>query len=502
MGKVACPSTSQCTAITQDGEEVTFNPTGPGSVDPTTVDAGIAFGYSVSGVACPSTSQCTVTDGAGREVTFSPSVPGTPTPTTIDTGSELVGMACPSRAQCTALSVGSEVTFNPNAPRPPAPATIDSGHSLIGLACPSSRQCTALDKEGQELTFNPNAPGSPTHTTIDPSAIATGGMLINPLSGSIACPSTSQCTAVDNDGREITFNPSAPGGRTSITVDTRGLSEVECPSTSQCTAFGEGREITFNPSAPGTPTPTTIFPHTGQDVTGAACPSTGQCTAVDDVGLEVTFDPRAPGTVTPTTIDTGTELTGVACPSIRQCTAIDHYGRAVEGNPQRVRTWTLQPIGNANALRAIACSSTAQCVAGDRVGNAFVGWPFAASVTHATVGGNQATVRISCTGLVGSYCRAALQLFVVEKLGGSRVIAVGAAKDLRGGRERTVTLARQTVRIRAGHSTIAKVALNATGRALLRARHKLSATLVIKQARPRPDVSQTLEFGVPKHRRQ
>ena len=99
------------------------------------------------------------------------------------------------------------MTFNPTAPGAPTIATIASSTHVTGLACPSVSQCTAIDDgtvgdySGREMTFNPTAPGTPTQTTIDPGTYPEN----------LACPSASQCTAVDNAGRQVTFNPTAPG---------------------------------------------------------------------------------------------------------------------------------------------------------------------------------------------------------------------------------------------------------------------------------------------------
>ena len=198
----------------------------------------------------------------------------------------------------------------------------------------------------------------------------------------VACPSTSQCTAVGGMD-QVTFNPSAPGTPTPTKVDSGTfafLFGVACPSTSQCTAVdGAGQEVTFNPSAPGTPTPTTI--DATNRLSGVACPSTSQCTAVDipgpgrpsAPGQEVTFDPSAPGTPSPTTIDGGQALYGVACPSVSKCVAVDRSGRAVEGDPANPNGFTVEPIAGANALMAVSCSSMAQCVTVDSVGHGFVG---------------------------------------------------------------------------------------------------------------------------------
>src|ERR1700733_1520302 len=49
----------------------------------------------LGGLACPSATQCTAFDFSGQQVTFDPSSPGTPTPTPVDANG-LGGVACPS----------------------------------------------------------------------------------------------------------------------------------------------------------------------------------------------------------------------------------------------------------------------------------------------------------------------------------------------------------------------------------------------------------------------
>src|SRR6266496_468323 len=71
-------------------------------------------------------------------------------------------------------------------------------------------------------------------------------------STSIACPSVTQCTAVDNGGGEVTFDPtSTTPNSTARTVDAGQINlAVACPSAAQCTAVSEtGSEVTFNPTA-------------------------------------------------------------------------------------------------------------------------------------------------------------------------------------------------------------------------------------------------------------
>jgi hypothetical protein len=62
----------------------------------------------------------------------------------------------------------------------------------------------------------------------------------------------------------VTFNPTAPGIRMRVLLDhdhNDALVDVACPSASQCTAINaRGIELTFNPQPRGTPSPQCVVP--------------------------------------------------------------------------------------------------------------------------------------------------------------------------------------------------------------------------------------------------
>ena len=228
--------------------------------------------------------------------------------------------------------------------------------NLAGVACPSGSQCTAVDSYGRRVTFDPTAPGTPTPATID------GGHALR----AVTCPSASQCTAIDYSGQQVTFDPSAPDYPTPTTIDsgTTTLLGVACSSVSQCTAVDSaGGQVTFNPSAAATPTPVTI--DSGRVLGGVACPSGSQCTAVDYSGGMVTFDPNAASAPAPITIDSGNALSAVACPSATQCTAVDYYGLQVTFDPTKSTALAPITIDSGHPLYAVACPSVSQCTAVD-----------------------------------------------------------------------------------------------------------------------------------------
>ena len=251
----------------------------------------------------------------------------------------------------------NEVTFNPTSGSSEAPATIDSGENY-SVACPSSTQCTAADHSGQEVTFNPTSGISMTPATID-----TGG-----YPQGVACSSETQCTAVDERGHEVTFNPTSPAKPNSILINSGNeLHSVACPSSTQCTAVDEyGHKVTFNPSSPGIKTPATIDGD-GYQVYSVACPSETQCTAVDNYGREVTFNPITGVSKAPVPI--GEDLFRVACPSSTQCTAVNYDGYEVTFNPSSGSHETPVSIDPGNYLEGVVCPLSTQCTAVDGEGN-------------------------------------------------------------------------------------------------------------------------------------
>jgi hypothetical protein len=254
------------------------------------------------------------------------------------------------------------VSFDPKAPVSPSPVTISSGDSFYTLACPSSSQCTAVTGSGKEVTFDPAAPAGRTSATVDSSTVY-----------GLACPTVTQCTAVDFSGQEVTFNPKSPGSPTPKTVDgTAGLNAVACPSTSLCVAVdNNGEELAFNPAAPGTPALHTIAP--GTYLAAVACPSTTQCSAVDGLGRVVTFNPGSPAGASLADVDGGRYLVSISCPSTSFCVAVDGLGYAVEGNPAIASSWKSHRIAGATYIAAVSCTSTALCVASDHSGHALIG---------------------------------------------------------------------------------------------------------------------------------
>ena len=300
----------QCTAV--GGErQFTFDPRPPGAVISTTLDGNLmpSGAAALTAVACPSVSQCTAVDNFGNEITFDPRARADGVPVSINRYSQLWGIACPAARQCTAAGAHGRVfTFDPTRPAT-ATATVvgPPEFPLVPVACPSSRQCTVVGRDGREVTFDPVSPGARTRARV----------VGNDEVDAVACPSARRCTAIGLDGRVVTFAPRPPVRAISTTVHAGEgvpLTAVACPSVGACAAVDTaGDEVKVDPTTPVRSTRTTLDCEfeihagcVGKTLSALACPSTRRCTAVDNFGQQVTFDPislpRATSTPAPTMI--------------------------------------------------------------------------------------------------------------------------------------------------------------------------------------------------------
>jgi hypothetical protein len=249
---VACPSSSQCTAVValgvgRDNELLTFNPATGAVRDPFKLPGRFpTYPARVSGISCPSTSQCTTVGDV--TVTFDPTS-GTPNaagpvllssrpnphpspgvPATEPAGFQSVD--CPSATQCTALGgYGSdesgpqstvEVTFDPTtgSANGAGEKTLATGENASGsgVSCPSASQCTAFSSVEPltEQTFDP---------ATGPAAGAKGGE-VDAIRGYVACPSTSRCVLVSVFGPISTFTPTSGKVTDTLVLDKKAAAQV------------------------------------------------------------------------------------------------------------------------------------------------------------------------------------------------------------------------------------------------------------------------------------
>jgi hypothetical protein len=331
--------------------------------------------------------------------------------------------------------LGDESTFDPRAPGSPTLVTVTHPFFFKSLACASTTQCTVFDFGGA-VTFDPLAPATEVRSSV-----------VGCRSCLLACPSTAQCTEVDQSlGGEWTFNPTTFAGRLKL-VAMGGVPTVAvaCPSAQRCVAAAVGprllymaiyeaaekakidlnlvttrpeTEVTFNPRAHSQPTHALSVIPDSAEPTAVACPSARQCTIVDSTGGQRTFDPGRPPwyKLGLPRIDAA-GLTSIACPSRRQCTAVDDRGREVTFDPtSRALNVTydgpyrpaVRRIDTAG-LTSVACPSLVQCTAVDDKGREVTFDPTSPRRTAAR--------RIDTTGLTSIACPTLPQCTAVDGAG-------------------------------------------------------------------------------------
>src|SRR5579875_3518572 len=332
LNRLACPSTSQCTAVDGQGHAVTFDPQSP-----KTVISAVVTTHDPTAIACPSITQCTVVDVSGDASTFDPESSAGATPVQIDAGAIPISLACPSTTQCTLVDVnGQALTFNPQALNTaPRPISLDPNHVLISVQCPgaSTTWCVAVDTSGRALAFDPTG-----HYSAQP-PVQIDSSTSNSVQAAACSPVSDQCALVDNAANGVAFTaPSrqAPAPGSSGTAEYGPNAAVPtalfCPADGTCVAVdGHGSESTFDPQSLliGVAVPV----DKGQTLADVACPSATQCTAVDRAGQEVTFNPSSPSGAVPVPIDGHTTLGALACPTADRCTAVDLGGSEVTFTP-------------------------------------------------------------------------------------------------------------------------------------------------------------------------
>jgi hypothetical protein len=188
----------------------------------------------------------------------------------------------------------------------------------VSPSCPTTTQCTAIDNSNGIVTFDPTSSATPDPSTT-PEAV-----------GTISCPSASLCVAAG--ASILVFDPAAPAAAVRTTAPGNGLYEIECPTTTQCTGLGKDFQLTFDPRSPGAGQPVKItkFDDTLRNL---ECPSVNQCVATESPRPS---SPGAPYTVfalgfdpAKTTKPVRTELYlsgSLSCVSARQCTSVGSDG--------------------------------------------------------------------------------------------------------------------------------------------------------------------------------
>lgn len=221
----------------------------------------------------------------------------------------------------------------------------------------------------------------------------------------LACPTATQCVAVDSDGREVSFDPADASAWSAYTIDgTRALTGLACPAASQCVAVdGQGAAITFDPEDAGAaarryvidPAPLVAAP--GNALAAVSCASTSLCIAVDQQGHVIGFSPVGTPDARMAAFSAEATLGGqhlLACPSVTQCSVFggSDTGTGSQSTAQSLTTFdprsleelATAPVPSSVALTQLACPTVGECIgAGLSLSNVGgqLGWSGTVTVT-------------------------------------------------------------------------------------------------------------------------
>jgi len=347
LAGISCPSRSLCVIAAARAIATSSKPTAQASAWRV-----VTFGATniLSAISCPMASLCAADDDDGHIVTSGRPAAGARTWRTISLpDSPLIsGVSCPSRSLCVAtagpsVAVSRDPTGGPGSWRTLEPAR-PAGEPALGqigpVYCASVKLCVVLAGSDVLVSTSPTGGQRAWHAArIDEASVQCGEFPEQTCPANlaaVACPTTSLCVAVDDQGNVVTStDPTA--GPSAWTLRNVGIESQ-------------------NPTD-GTVPPPTI-----------SCASTHLCAIANYLGyVDTSTNPAGPaGAWVHTNLhDAGSQtdpngLTGVSCAPISSCVVIDGAGHVfTSSNPAAQPTqWTRTTISAEAPLAGVSCSGT------------------------------------------------------------------------------------------------------------------------------------------------
>ena len=507
---VSCPSESLCVAVDAMGNELTsFD---PGSPAATWSGANIDGATPLTGVSC-TPSACFAVDVAGNVLASSNGWHPRP----VDAALNMTGISCTSSLGCLAVDAGGNAlaSGDPAAPDATAPAPtwssttpIDARGGLAGASCTASGLCVAVGSHGEALASdNPTAP-IPGWAE----SSADGG---EALAG-ISCLASGFCAAVDTHGHATVGRVPAPfsvaAGPAEVTATNAVLSGLVDPHDATLlgcsfeygtsTAYGQSVACASLPFANGGLQPVSapvsgLQPNTtyhyrllASSASGTGAGEDSTFTTAVSSGVPLVF-PHPSIAGTPAVGQRLTCRSGVPSGSTAQLTYL--WLRNLLPIPGAIGS--SYTVKGSDTGRHLQCQVTARDAGGSATArSAFVTVPvqgIPASSGETVVGrararGARLSVPVTCSAQAAAGCQIVLRVTVVETLRAGRVIAITARagavrRAAHAGALRQVTLSLGSVRARLarGQRATLSLRLNAAGRRLLAARHRMPVLVAV-----------------------
>ncbi len=502
---VSCASNSLCVAVDASGNA--FVSANPGE------SAGggaswreIPIGHALTAVSCVAGPLCVAVDKAGEVLESSEPAGSWAPPRQID-NSPLLAVSCASAPAGVCVAVDETgvalASGNPGAGLPgTSTATWSATPLALSASTPTAASCAAAglcvlstDNGGAYIGDTPTAAAPAwTFAPIDSPAQLAG----------VSCVAEGLCAAVDNAGRVLVTRVPAPAvvagtpsavGETSATVtgtvDTNDATLASCRleyGTSE--AYGQSAPCPSTLAAGSTNQPVSatlsgLTPNVTYDYRLVAVSASGEARTAN-----ATFKTTAPPLVQPHPSISGipapgqrlTCKSGVSGSGASSATLSYAWLRNTKGIAGA--SGSTYVVASADVSHHLQCRVTATNAGGGASAtSAFVTVPAGGlgAISETQVGtprvaGRTVSVTVTCSAQAAGSCTITLRLTAVETLRGGRVIAVAATRRTT---RRTVTLGAVTAHVSPGQRGTVTVALNATGRRLLKSLHKLSAKLSV-----------------------
>ncbi len=507
---VSCASNSLCVAVDGSGNAfVSTNPGEGGGANANWTKVGIDTGRPLTSVSCVAGPLCVAVDKAGN-VLASSEPAGSWVTRQID-DSPLLAVSCASAPAGVCVAVDEAgaalASGNPGAGLPNA-STATWSATPLGLVggTPTAASCAAAglcvlgaDNGSAYIGDNPTAAvPSWASTPIDSPTKLTG----------VSCVSEGLCAAVDNAGgvlvtrvhapAVVTGTPNAVGETTATvtgTVDTNDATLASC-------RFEYGTSEAYGQSVP--------CGAGGTQVIAAGSANQPVSAALSGLAANVTYDYRltavsASGeartanatfkTTSPPLVQPHPSIGGIPAPGQRltcksgvsgsgASSATLSYAWLRDTKAISGASGSTYTVASADVTHHLQCRVSATNAGGSASAtSAFVTVPAGGlgAISETQVGtprvaGRTVSVTVTCSAQAAGSCAITLRLTVVETLRRGRVIAVAATRRTS---HKTVTVGAVTAHVPPGQRGTVTVALNATGRRLLKSLHKLSAKLSV-----------------------
>ena len=523
LAAVSCPSAALCFAVDDHGSlfasaAPTSSAWTPGTIDGTTA---------LNAISCPSSALCVAVDDSGG--VRSSTTPGTATSwsgQTIDSLHHLTGVSCPTTSFCAAVDSAGQVlvTTTPTGNWQPPLLLNAAGHSLTGISCTASGLCVAVasdgsvyasanaesatptwsftpadaplrlnaascsdvgvcalvDQNGNVLTSDSPAGASPNWSVaaIDPGRVLTDA----------SCLSAGLCVAVDSAGFALAGTLAAPGVSTgSATVASQTAATVNAtvnPNDATLTDchFDYGPTIAYGSSAPCTavPSPTGGGQAVSAQLSGLNAATTyhyriaAASGVASSAGADATFTTPLPLKANPSLSGTPAVGSTLTCkPNVTTTTETVSYQWLSDTTPISAAIAATYVVAATDASHHLSCQVT---IAGDGASvSATSGFDAIPSQTQGKVletfadtsrhGATSASVPVTCSPQAAGSCKITLTLTAIQTVKHKR---------------KTTIVGSSTTTFGAGTKRKLSVSLNATGKRMLRNKHKLAVTLTVR----------------------